>query len=346
VRLSAFSVVDGRSAGGTGDLDRYREVLALAEACDAAPLSALWVAEHHFHSGGVCPAPPVLLAAAGERTRRVRLGVLVSVLPFHNPIETAEQYAMLDQLLDGRLNLGLGSGYIPLEFQGFDIDPATKRERFDRALEAIVRLFRGESLPPHGSRPDGVRLNVRPRQTPHPPIWIAVQRREALPFVARRGVSVALVPYATVGTLDELADEIREFRSHLPAGTRALVSAAAHLYAGPRPDRARAAFGRYLDSRLKTQSVFYAEKAHRDPRHASPEAIEEAGFALFGSPSEVARRLELYRRAGVDEVLGIFDFGGLPVEDVTRSVRGLGSEFAAAEAEALAAAGKEFASVP
>jgi alkanesulfonate monooxygenase SsuD/methylene tetrahydromethanopterin reductase-like flavin-dependent oxidoreductase (luciferase family) len=258
------------------------------------------------------------------RTKRIRLGVLVSVLPFHNPIEVAEQYAMVDQLSGGRLNFGTGSGYIPLELQGFNVDPATKRERFDSALATILSAWRGEEIRVDGQFGGTVRLNVRPRQSPHPPLWIAVQRREALPFVARRGASVALVPYATVQSVGELGEVIADFRRHLPAGSRAEVAVALHLYAGNEPETGRAALQRYLTSRLSTQSSFYEAKVRQDPRHASAATIEASGLALIGSAREVADRLEAFRRIGVDEVLGIFDFGGLPLEQVVGSVRALG----------------------
>jgi alkanesulfonate monooxygenase SsuD/methylene tetrahydromethanopterin reductase-like flavin-dependent oxidoreductase (luciferase family) len=327
VRLSAFTVVDEYPSEAPAD--RLRDVMRLAEAAETGGLSTLWIAEHHFHSGGVSPAPPILLAALGARTRRLRLGVLVSVLPFHRPIELAEQYAMLDRLLEGRLNLGVGSGYIPLEFEGFGVDPAEKRDRFDRALETMLAAFEGKEVRSDGPLAKPVRINVRPVQRPHPPLWIAVQRREAIPFVARRGASLALVPYATLSSREELAEEVRDYRAHLPPGVRGEVAAALHLYAGPNPDRARIALQRYLDSRLATQSAFYQEKVRRDPAHASAGTIEKSGWAIFGSPREVADGLRSFGATGVDEVLGIFDFGALPTDEVERSVRALGAEFAA-----------------
>ncbi|MGA8303955.1 MAG: LLM class flavin-dependent oxidoreductase [Thermoplasmata archaeon] len=327
MKLSAFTVVDAYEEGPDSDRDRYGDVIRLAEAADAAGLSTFWVAEHHFQPGGVCPAPPVLLAACGARTRRVRLGVLVSVLPFHSPVELAEQYALLDCITGGRLNLGLGSGYIPLEFEGFGVDPGTKRERFDRNLETLLAAFDGREVRVDEPGAVPVRLNVRPVQRPHPPLWIAVQRREAIPFVAQRGASLALVPYATVANLAELGDQVRDFRAHRPAGRSSEVAVAVHLYAGERPERARAALQRYLDARLRTQSVFFQEKVRRDAHRASAESLEENGFALFGSAAHVAERLQEYAAIGVDEVLGIFDFGGLDSVEAVRSVRELGAVF-------------------
>ena len=325
MRLSAFTVVDEYPTDTPST--RLGEVVRLAVAAEEAGLSTVWVAEHHFHAGGVCPSPPVLLAALGASTRTIRLGALVSVLPFHRPIELAEQYAMVDQLTGGRLNLGVGSGYISLEFEGFGVDPMQKRELFDRALATMLAAFDGQPVRADGPGAVPVHLNVRPAQRPHPPLWVAVQRREAIPFVARKGTSIALVPYATLANVDELADEVREYRSHLPEGVRGEVAAALHLYAGPHPDRARSALQRYLDSRLATQSAFYQEKVRRDPAHANAATIERSGWAFFGSADEVAERLEGFAATGVDEVLGIFDFGGLPPDEVGASVRALGPAY-------------------
>ncbi|MGA7862070.1 MAG: LLM class flavin-dependent oxidoreductase [Thermoplasmata archaeon] len=324
MQLSAFSVLDGFPPEvDFAGRNRYSEVLSLADAAERSGLACVWVAEHHFLPSGLCPAPPVLLAAMGARTRRVRLGSLVSVLPFHSPVEIAEQYALLDQLIGGRLNFGVGSGYIPAEFEGFGVDPTQKRERFDRALETILAAFRGEEVEVEAPAAHPVRLNVLPRQQPSPPIWIAAQRREALPFVARKGFSLALIPYATVRDVSELAAEIREFRAALPEGSTATVSAAVHIYTGAAPDRARTAFQRYLDSRLATQSSFYQQKVRSDPQHASAAAIEESGLALIGGLNDVEDRAEALAEAGVDELLGIFDFGGLSLSDAIGSVRRL-----------------------
>ena len=323
MKLSAFTVVDSSLEGSTAGDDRVGDVIRLAEVADTAGLSALWVAEHHFHSGGLCPSPPVLLAACGARTQRLRLGALVSVLPFHRPIDVAEEYSLLDRLVRGRLNLGVGSGYLPSEFEGFGVDPATKRDRFDSALEAVLTAFDGGEIDAGGGPTRKVRLNVLPVQRPHPPLWVAVQRREAVPHVARRGFSIALIPYATLADRTELADVIREYRSNLPAGRMGEVAIALPVYSGDDPAGARRALRRYLESRTRTQSTFYVEKARRDPHSATPEALEDAGWVVIGGPEDVRRRLTAFAEVGVDEVLGIFDFGGLAADDVARSVRAL-----------------------
>lgn len=325
MELSAFSVVDDYPPGYGEGRDRLHELLELGDACEAAGLSRLWIAEHHFHPGGLCPSPALVLSAIGQRTRRLRLGTMVTVLPFHAPVEAAEELALLDRLTSGRLDLGLGSGYLPIELEAFGLSAEEKRARFDRAYATLLAAFRGEEVSVDPPRTPGVRLNVRPLQSPHPPIWIAVQRREALPHVARRGAGVALIPYATVGNLQELSEEIAEYRAALAPDVGGHVSVAVHVYAGPRPQQAREALQRYLDARLATQSTHYAEKVARDPAQKDARTIETAGFALFGSPDEVAERLTRFASAGADEVMGIFDFGGLDASEAIGSVRKLGA---------------------
>jgi len=329
VRLGAFTVVDAYPDLPGGGADRVAEVVRLAEEVEAAGLDSLWIAEHHFHDDGVCPCPPVLLAACGMRTRRIRLGSLVSVLPFHRPVDVAEEYALVDRLTGGRLNLGVGSGYLASELEAFGIDPKEKRDRFDSALATLLTALEGGPVRAGGPTTPPVRLNVRPVQRPHPPLWIAVQRREAIAHVAARGASIALIPYATVADLDELAGQVAEYRRALPRGARGEVAVAVHLYAGRRPERAREVFRRYVASRLSSGSTYLVQKSEQRPEAASPEAIERSGLAVFGSAAEVVSALGRFARIGVDEVLGLFDFGGLTPDETAGSVRALGEAWRA-----------------
>ncbi|HTT15912.1 MAG TPA: LLM class flavin-dependent oxidoreductase [Thermoplasmata archaeon] len=329
MQLGVFTVVDAYPDRPGGAADRLVEVVRLAEAVEAAGLHSLWVAEHHFRDDGVCPSPAVLLAACAMRTERIRLGSLVSVLPFHRPLDVAEEFSVLDRLSGGRLNFGVGSGYLASEFEGFGVDPAEKRARFDRALATILEAFGGSAVRADGPAAVPVRLNVRPVQQPHPPVWIAVQRPEAIPHVARRGASLALIPYATVASIEELGTQIRAYRAALPDGAAAQVTVAVHLYVGERPELARAAFHRYVESRLRSGSTFLQRKVTERPEHASPDAIEASGLALFGSGRSVVAGLERLEGIGVDEVLGIVDFGGLDPAEVARSVSALGAAWGA-----------------
>jgi alkanesulfonate monooxygenase SsuD/methylene tetrahydromethanopterin reductase-like flavin-dependent oxidoreductase (luciferase family) len=324
VRVGAFSVVESRAGVATDPVGtRYDELLRLVETAERSGLASFWVAEHHFQSSGLCPSPPVLLAAAGQRTASIRLGSLVCVLPFHRPIDVAEEYSLLDILLHGRLNLGVGSGYIPLELEGFGIPAERKREWFDRNLASVRVALQGGPI-----RTDGgpeVRLNVRSPQHPHPPIWVAAQRRESVVHIARAGLSLALLPYATFHDAADLGDAVKEYRRAMAPGTRGNVSVALPIYVGDDPARATRALDRHLKTRSATREGFYEGSVRRGPSRISAQDVERAGFSVFGSADAVAQRLEEFERIGVDEVLGMFDLGDLPMAEAAQSVRRVGA---------------------
>ncbi|HEY7293805.1 MAG TPA: LLM class flavin-dependent oxidoreductase [Dehalococcoidia bacterium] len=174
MRYSIFSVVDhypdrSRSVGAL-----YGQILDEIALAERLGFDTYFLAEHHFHEYGVVPSPPVLLAAAAERTSRIRLGTAVAVLPFHEPVRLAEEVAMLDQLSGGRVALGVGSGYLAHEFAGFGVGPWEKRARFDEALAVLEQALGGEPFSHHGRyfHYQDLRLNVQPLQRPVP-LWVA-----------------------------------------------------------------------------------------------------------------------------------------------------------------------------
>src|SRR3989449_3623235 len=102
---------------------------------------SLWLTEHHFIEYGLSVSPTVLAAAAAMRTRRVRIGLAAAILPFHDPIRLAEELAMVDILSGGRLNVGVGRGNRPVEFEGYRVPQIESRERFEEALTILVRAW-------------------------------------------------------------------------------------------------------------------------------------------------------------------------------------------------------------
>ena len=108
------------------------------QAADVLGFESFWIAEHHFHEYGAVPRPAIFLVAAAQATQRIKLGAAVVVLPFDNPLRTAEDFAMVDVLSNGRLVLGVGSGYLKHEFEGFGVLPEEKRGRFDEGLHVLL----------------------------------------------------------------------------------------------------------------------------------------------------------------------------------------------------------------
>ena len=276
MKLSLFYVPDHHPGRGRSIAALYDAILREAELADDLGYDTVFVAEHHFHDYGVTPDPAVMLSAIAQRTRRLRLGTAVSVLPFRNPVTLAESYAMLDVLSGGRLTLGLGSGYLAHEYQGFGIDPATKRERFDTALDAIERLFAGERVVMPGAPPgaEGVAINVQPVQAGGIPISIATLAAASAYQVGLQGRALMTVPYAGLNDFADIATVLGDYRrGRTEAAARGLAARVHpalddmilmfHTHVAATDDDARrqaaAAFDLYVDTRLYAKKAVYAD---------------------------------------------------------------------------------------
>ena len=328
MRVSVFSVLDHYPQLPRTVTRLFEEVLEQMELADQLGLDGYWIAEHHFHEYGACPSPAVFLAAAAQRTRRLRLGVAVSVLPFTHPLRLAEDWAVLDHLSRGRLNLGVGSGYLQHEFDGFGIDPAEKRSMFDEALIVMRLAWTGEPVRFEGRhyRISGPRLNVLPVQRPHPPVWVAVLRPEAAYYVGRQGLPLINIPYASFDRLDQVPSMVEQFRrgyaesGHNPDEVD--LPLVFHTYVADSDRTVRSECGealeRYLFSRL------YAKRANYDQ-------LLERGFFIAGSPEKVVEQIRRVRNmTGFNHFVGLVNFGALEHQKVLRSIRLLAEQVAPA----------------
>jgi hypothetical protein len=115
----------------------YQECLELVDAAEALGFDEVWLSEHHFVDDGYCPSLLPVAAAIAARTKRVRIGTKVMLLPFHDPVRLAEDAAVVDVLSNGRLDLGLAAGYRPAEFAGFCIHPSERGKRMDESLQCV-----------------------------------------------------------------------------------------------------------------------------------------------------------------------------------------------------------------
>jgi alkanesulfonate monooxygenase SsuD/methylene tetrahydromethanopterin reductase-like flavin-dependent oxidoreductase (luciferase family) len=318
--LSILSVLDHypdlpRSIGAF-----YREVGDQAVLAEKLGYQACFIAEHHFHHYGAVPNPAVLLAAIGQRTERILLGPAVTILPFRDPRTVAEDYALLDQISNGRLVLGLGSGYLKHEFDGFGIDPAEKRDRFDGNMMVVKRLLAGERVSSvgrfHGL--DAVQLNVRPVQA-KPAIYVAALAKEAAYHIGKQGNGLMTIPYGTLERFEDMAPLAAAFeRGRAESG------------AAPMPHRLAAHITTFHTHVARSEAE--AEAAVRGPfelycrtrLYAKPwsyEQIRDNGLALFGSVDAIAKKLIALERMGVTGVATLSNFGAMPVDAVQSSMR-------------------------
>jgi alkanesulfonate monooxygenase SsuD/methylene tetrahydromethanopterin reductase-like flavin-dependent oxidoreductase (luciferase family) len=168
-----------------------QNALAQIELADRLGYDYAWMVEHHFleeysHSS----APEVFLAAASQRTKRIRLGHGIVQLTTNHPARVAERVSMLDLVSNGRVELGIGEGSSVTELHPFDRRFRDKREVWEDAVRAVLPMFQREGFEYHGTHFDFPLRNFvpKPLQRPHPPLWVACSQRETIEMAGRRGM--------------------------------------------------------------------------------------------------------------------------------------------------------------
>ncbi|MGJ9457845.1 LLM class flavin-dependent oxidoreductase [Oceanobacillus sp. CF4.6] len=192
----------------------YDEMLGQIEYGEELGFDSVWLAEHHSTAYGSIPNPAVAMAAIAERTKKIKIGSLISVLPLGNPIRIAEDYAMADIISGGRLQFGVGRGYQPTEFKQLGVSMERTRARFKEELEIITGLWENESFSYDGEfyQLDNVTLRPRPIQKKIP-TYVGSISPETFDLVANMGLNIAATP--TLSTLDELKGQLKDARETL-----------------------------------------------------------------------------------------------------------------------------------
>jgi alkanesulfonate monooxygenase SsuD/methylene tetrahydromethanopterin reductase-like flavin-dependent oxidoreductase (luciferase family) len=172
----------------------FERALEQCELCDRLGIDYFWEVEHHFleeysHSS----APEVFLAAASQRTSRIRLahGIIQTPPPFNHPVRVAERLATLDLLSKGRVDFGTGESSSEAELGGFLIDPAEKRAMWEEGLRVALRCMSETPFTGHAGKYVTVpprNVVPKPWQKPHPPVWVACTRRDTIHLAAQRGI--------------------------------------------------------------------------------------------------------------------------------------------------------------
>src|SRR6266581_367306 len=163
-------------ASGYSEPQRYKDIIAQIELGDAVGFDTVWLGEIHFiREFSILADPLMVLAAAAQRTSRIRLGTAVTLLPLHSPVKIAEEAATADILSNGRLEFGVGRGTAPIHYAGYDIPQEESRERFEEALDFILQAWTQKQFSFQGKyfRARDLTVVPKPVQAPHPPVRIA-----------------------------------------------------------------------------------------------------------------------------------------------------------------------------
>ena len=318
----------------------FAQCLRVSEQADALGFSSVKAVEHYFHDyGGHSPNPIVLLAAIAARTRRVRL-ITGAVIPaFNHPIKLAGELAMLDNLSNGRLDVGFGRAFIPEEFAAFGLDMQDSRAMFEEGSAAIRRLWTEDRVTHEGRfwRFKDVHSMPRPRQQPHPPIWVAaITAEESFVNAAKNGYHLMIVPYA--GGLERTAGLVQIYRQvwresgRVPGTEQVQMSFHAYLADTRREavDGFIPAMRTYLDvfteavsswAGLKSGQYSGYERLVEAISAQTPESNIEKGYALVGAPDEVIGQVKSMRELfGEHEPSLQVTFGGITDEEALRTL--------------------------
>ena len=163
----------------------YESALEQMLAAEALGYRSVWIAEHHFNDYGLCPAPPVLASYVAARTRTLRLGMGVSLLPLHHPVDLAEQLAVLDVVSGGRLDVGIGRGGTLQDYQTFQSDRGDSRARVEEGIALMRECWSGRPFDFQGRFHSAERLHVRPAPRAAPASAALRRRRTARTACAR-----------------------------------------------------------------------------------------------------------------------------------------------------------------
>ncbi len=183
--------------------DVYFRALERIKIMDKTGYDAVWLAEHHFSSYSICPSVHLMGMHVASITERLRIGTAVTLAAFYHPLRVAEEVALLDVLSDGRVNWGAGRGFDPVEMSVFGVKPEESSARFHEAVEIVLAAWSNDRLTFKGEFHDfdDVEVLPKPRQRPHPPVWVAASSQGAVEWASERGLSILMDPHSAHGEI-------------------------------------------------------------------------------------------------------------------------------------------------
>jgi alkanesulfonate monooxygenase SsuD/methylene tetrahydromethanopterin reductase-like flavin-dependent oxidoreductase (luciferase family) len=319
-----FGVFDHLDRTGAALPDFYEDRLKIAEAYDRAGFYAYHLAEHHSTPLGMAPSPNVFLAALAQRTKRLRFGPMVFVVPLYHPLRLISEICMLDQISNGRLDLSFGRGASPIELEYFGADPGQAQDIYNEAVEVILTGLTHKTLEFHGKHFnfDNVPMVLAPLQKPHPPIWYGAHAPDSAARAARKALNIInLDPTAHIrGTVAAYRQAWQETKGSAPLPKiglgRFIVVGETDAQAMRLASRA---YRPWFDSFTYLPRLLGRSQMH--PRPAEFEPLMERGQGVAGSPATIRKLLaEQLTETGCNYVVGQFAFGDMTLNEALHSI--------------------------
>ena len=327
---------------GWSEREVFTYNVQLVEFLEEMGFHGVWIAEHHFRDYGLCNNIPALLSFMAARTERLRLGTGIIVLPLHNPVLVAEEIAQLDVLSNGRVDFGVGRGYQSGEFTRFGIDIGEARERFDEALDLILRLWREDTVDHDGKyyRCQDASLKPKPMQQGGPPTYVASISPDTVKRCAQRGLPILGDPVATFRNLGRAADTWRTEMDANGFTTDDIdLCAMRTVYVAETNEKAREDLATF-ETKFDRSRIVNAQNAPIDPKTGTiakgyefwenrylkggtlSDDFRWDQLEVIGDPERVIGQIKALRALGYNNVM--CDFGStrpMPIADMKKIVR-------------------------
>ena len=328
-RSTHFGMFLEQMSQGHTQAEAFRETFRLVDAAEAYGIDGAWLGELHFlPNRSVFSSPIVLASAIATRTRRLRVGTAVQVLPLGNPIRIAEEVATVDQISEGRFEFGVGRSGAVRTYDVLGVPYAESQSRFLEALEIIVEAWKGETFSYQGKHYQvrNATVSPRPHQQPHPPIRMAANTPETFEQVGRLGL------YIFVGlrgmNIAELRDRVGTYRKawadagHPGEGSvylRIPIYAGATEAAALEEPRPTITYYFKRQAEMQRASAGRAGDGPAGRRHAQADELASLTYeqilnnrVAFGSTAQLIDRLKsLQEQLTLDGIVGEFNPGGM-----------------------------------
>lgn len=312
----------------------YRQTLDHVRLAEEVGFDSAWISEHHFLEDGYCPSPLVMASAMASVTRRIRIGTGALILPLHNPVRVAEDAAVVDNISNGRLILGVALGYRKDEFDGLGVPMKERPSRMEEGIDVIIKSWTEDRFSYDGKRYHLRNLSVTPKpvQKPHIPICIGAFEEPAIRRAGRLGYPLIIGPGRTMQMVRETIrfynDAARKAGRNPDDVEHVLLREA---YIAENGKKAREEADRYIISMYKYYfslgvKMFVRGKQLTGLDDPMFDYLPEERF-IIGDPEECIREIRRYRdELGINYIACRMVFPSATHETISKCIEIFGRE--------------------
>lgn len=327
---------------GRSDREVFNEELEIARIADSSGFDSVWTIEHHFTPYTMVTNPLQYLTYLAGITQNVDLGTMVTVLPWHNPVRVAEDANMLDAFLgpDRDLILGVGRGLGRREFGGLGLDQNESRSRFDESLQVLKQLLATGECNYQGEHYniEGLRLRPQLEHDLSENLWCAGGSPDSVAVIAKNDVKPLIIPTTSLDLSLQVAQAYMQLRSEAGHGDAAHTKLALWTYVAETEEDARRGAEQYMveysDSALRHYELLgdHLKNVKGYESYAQTQAVLSEDDSAFrrgffnshpwGTPEQtIARATELAETFGTNELMFVFKYGSMPMDEAAKSMR-------------------------